>query len=139
MKLEPTYRAVSASVGVAVCSLDSLGQGIASTAALFRKADLHKANLQLVQVAENLRLLSTLADAAAASCGLDLSKLGSSGRLDAMGAALDELASAQFAENWDGVATALETAVQPALSGWREVFTEILVQADGAFRQPRAS
>ena len=97
------------------------------------------ANLQLVQVAENLRLLSTLADAAANGCGLDLSTLGSSGRLDAMGVALDQLTSMQFAEDWTGVAAALETAVLPALSGWRELFTEILVQADGRFRQPYAS
>jgi hypothetical protein len=138
-KPEPTYRAVSASVGVAVCSLETLGQGITETAAMFRRRDLHRANLRLVQVAEHLRLLSTLADAAAASCGLDLSKMENSGRLDAMGSALDELTSAQFAGNWDGVAAALETAVRPALSGWREIFTEILVQADGAFRQPRAS
>jgi hypothetical protein len=29
--------------------------------------------------------------------------------------------------------------VLPALSGWREIFTEILVHADGRFRQPHAS
>ena len=136
---EPAYRAIAASVGVAVCSLDTLGDGIADTAATFRRREIHRANLQLVQVADNLRLLSTLADAAAFGCGLDLSTLGSSGRLDAMGAALDELTSMQFAEDWNGVADALETAVLPALSGWRELFAEILVHADGRFRQPHAS
>ena len=137
--LEPSYHAIAASVGVAVCSLETLGEGIAQTAAAFRRRDVHRANLQLVQVADNLRLLSTLADAAASGCGLDLAKLGSSGRLDAMGAALDQLTSMQFGQDWAGVADALETAVGPALSGWRELFTEILVHADGRFRQPRAS
>jgi len=137
--LEPSYHAIAASVGVAVCSLETLGDGIAATAAAFRRREIHRANLQLVQVADNLRLLSTLADAAASGCGLDLAMLGSSGRLDAMGVALDQLTSVQFAQDWAGVADALETAVRPALSGWRELFTEILVHADGCFRQPRAS
>lgn len=135
----PDYAAIAASIGVAVSSLEALGQGLADTAAAFRRGDLRNANGRLVQVAAGLRLLSTLADAAATASGLELATLGSSGRLDDMGSALDELTGRQFNEDWPGVADVLDQGMRAALSGWREVFTEILVQADGRFRQPRAS
>jgi|SRR5690242_2877410 len=135
----PAYNAIAASVAVAVNSLEALGRSLLATAQSFRDSRLQDANLELVQIATGLRLLTTLADASASAAGLDLSDLGSSGRLDAMGRALDELTSFQFAEDWDGVADTLEHRVLPALSGWREIFTEILIHADGRFRQPHAS
>ena len=135
----PPYNAIAASVAVAVNSLEALGRSLLATAQSFRDSRLQDANLELVQIATGLRLLTTLADASASAAGLDLSDLGSSGRLDAMGRALDELTSFQFAEDWDGVADTLEHRVLPALSGWREIFTEILIHADGRFRQPHAS
>jgi hypothetical protein len=135
----PDYTAIAASIGVAVSSLEALGQGLADTAAAFRGGDIRNGNGRLLQVASGLRLLSTLADAAATASGLELATLGSSGRLDDMGRALDELTGRQFSADWAGVADVLDHAVLLALSGWREVFTEILVQADGRFRQPRAS
>lgn len=133
------YDAIAASVAVAVNSLETLSRSLYETAQRFREGQVQGANLDLVRVATGLRLLTTLADASASAAGLDLSNLGSSGRLDAMGQALDELTSFQFAEDWNGVADALEHRVLPALSGWREIFTEILVHADGRFRQPHAS
>jgi len=135
----PSYEAIAASVAVAVNSLESLGRSLRATAQSFRDRRLQDANLELVQIATGLRLLTTLADASASAAGLDLSNLGSSGRLDAMGQALDELTSFQFVEDWDGVSDALDLRVLPALSGWREIFTEILIHADGRFRQPHLS
>jgi len=135
----PGYHAIAASVAVAVNSLEALSRSLMATAQSFRDSRLQEANIELVQIATGLRLLTTLADAAGSAAGLDLSDLGSSGRLDAMGQALDELTSFQFAEDWDGVADALEGRVLPALSGWREIFTEILIHADGRFRQPHVS
>ena len=135
----PGYNAIAASVAVAVNSLESLGRSLTATAQSFRESRLQEANLELVQIATGLRLLTTLADASASAAGLDLSDLGSTGRLDAMGRALDELTSFQFAVDSDGVADALEPRVFAALSGWREIFTEILIHADGRFRQPHLS
>jgi hypothetical protein len=133
------YVAIAASIGVAVSSLEALGQGLTQTAAAFRGGDIRNANGRLLQVASGLRLLSTLADVAAKASGLELATLGSSGRLDDLGRALDELTGRQFNEDWAGVADVLVHTLLPALSGWREVFTEILIHADGRFRQPRAS
>jgi hypothetical protein len=135
----PGYAPIAASVAVAVNSLEALSRSLLETAESFRDGLVHGANIELVRVATGLHLLTTLADASASAAGLDLSALGSSGRLDAMGQALDELTSFQFAEDWPGVAETLEHRILPALSGWREVFTEILVHADGRFRQPHAS
>jgi hypothetical protein len=136
---ENGYALIASSVDIAASSLDSLGQGIADTAGAFRRRDIKDANRRLVRVAEGLRLVSALADMAASASGLDLDLLSSMGPLDSMGEALDELTARQFAENWNGVAQTLEDAVQPALAGWREVFAEILVFADGRFRQPSVS
>ena len=135
----PDYLAIAASIGVAVSSLEALSQGLTDTAAAFRGGDIRNANGRLLQVASGLRLLSTLADATATASGLELATLGSSGRLDDMGRALDELTGRQFSEDWAGVADVLDHSLRLALSGWREVLTEILVQADGRYRQPCAS
>jgi hypothetical protein len=135
----PDYLTIAGSIGVAVSSLEALSQGLTDTAAAFREGDIRNANGRLLQVASGLRLLSTLADATATASGLELATLGSSGRLDDMGRALDELTGRQFSEDWAGVADVLDHTLLLALSGWREVFTEILVQADGRYRQPRAS
>jgi hypothetical protein len=133
------YELIASSVDIAAASLESLGQGILDTASAFRRRDIKDANRRLVRLAEGLRLVSALADVAASASGLELDALSSTGPLDSMGEALDELTAQQFAENWNGVANTLEDAVQPALAGWREVFAEILVCADGRFRQPHVS
>jgi hypothetical protein len=84
-------------------------------------------------------LLTTLADVAALAAGLDLSELNrrksGAGPLDAMGSALDQLSAQQFAEDHQAMAETLGSRVSPALSGWREVFAEILVHADFRFRE----
>ncbi len=133
------YELIASSVDIAASSLESLGQGILDTASAFRRRDIKDANRRLVRLAEGLRLVSALADMAASASGLELDTLSSTGPLDLMGEALDELAAQQFAGDWNGVAQTLEGSVQPALAGWREVFAEILVCADGRFRQPHVA
>lgn len=135
----PSYATVASSIGVAVTSLEALKKGLGAAATSFRGGDVTNANGRLVQIASGLRLLSTLADVAATASGLELGSLESFGRLEDMGQALDELTARQFNADWTGVADALDGAVLPALAGWREIFTEILVEADGRYRQPRAS
>ncbi len=130
------YELIASSVDIAAASLESLGQGILDAARAFRRRDIKDANRRLVRLAEGLRLVSALADMAAQASGLELDALSSTGPLDSMGEALDELAAQQFAGDWNGVARTLEDGVQPALAGWREVFAEILVCADWRFRQP---
>jgi hypothetical protein len=133
------YALITASVEMASASLEALCQGIVETAHAFRRLDIKNANLQLVRLAKGLRLVTALADMAAAASGLDLDALSSTGQLDSMGEALDELSALQFAHDWNGVADTLENEVAPSLAGWREVFADILVSADSRFRQPRVS
>src|SRR5262249_37965894 len=110
---------IAASVDSPSASLASLCPGIARPARAFRcpglvdparglrRRDIKDANLQLVRLADGLRLVSALADMAASASGLNLDALSSTGQLDSMGEALDELAAQQFAEDWNGVAETL--------------------------------
>jgi len=85
-----------------------------------------------------LRLLTTLADVAARAARLNLTELSGApgnGPLDAMGAALDQLSSQQFVEDYSGLSRTLVDRVAPALAGWREVFADILIHADFHFRE----
>jgi len=136
------YELVSSAVTVAVRSMEALQQTMRDTAEAFRRCDAAEANRRLVGLATGLRLLTTLADVAARAAGLDLTDLNgrsdAQGPLDAMGAALDQLSSQQFAEDYDGVAETLAERVSPALAGWREVFAEILVHADFRFQERHA-
>jgi hypothetical protein len=133
------YELVASAVAVAVQSMEALQASMNETADAFRWCKPAEANRRLAALAAGLRLLTTLADVAALAAGLDLSELNrrksGAGPLDAMGSALDQLSAQQFAEDHQAMAETLGSRVSPALSGWREVFAEILVHADFRFRE----
>lgn len=136
------YGLVASAVAVAVQSMETLQVSMDETAQAFRWCEPAEANRRLATLASGLRLLTTLADVAARAAGLDLTDLNrrasGAGPLDAMGAALDQLSSQQFAADYQAMAETLSTRVSPALAGWREVFAEILVHADFRFRERHA-
>jgi hypothetical protein len=136
------YELVASSVAVGVQSIEALQAGMRDIAEGFLFDSPAIANRRLVTLASGLRLLTTLADVASRAAGLDLAVLNAKhdghGPLDAMGEALDQLASQQFAEDYRALAETLVTRVSPALAGWREVFADILVHADFRLRERAA-
>jgi hypothetical protein len=81
----------------------------------------------LMEVAGELQILTRLIDLMAGPLSLDLSAAGSDIRvhLDALGATLDALVSAQTVEDWMTVADLLEYELEPAIRRWVAILTGV--------------
>jgi len=131
---ESPHELLSSALHEAADSIAALELGIAEAAATFRHGTPDEASVQLLRVIDTLRLLTILAGIVARTVHVDLASIrahdGTREPVGEMGVALDQLTAHQFAENWIGVADTLESSVVSALSGWREVFAVLQIEAD---------
>jgi hypothetical protein len=121
----PELPPVEAAVAMALQTLDLLQRRAAEVAEGFRWHHVEEANTGLGELVQSTQMLLRLAMATANATGADLAALCAADgvRVDEeTRAAVDQLISRQFAEDWLGVADTIDENFAPALAQWRVVF-----------------
>ena len=120
-------------LGEAIGPLEALADTVRTLAEIYRGHDVTRGHQGLTQLASDLRNLATLVAMLGGPIGIDLTAAGGDGQtadqqIDALGAALDALVSAQVAEDWLTVADILEYDLEPLIRRWATVLARINMQ-----------